>query len=189
MPPVSDRTPERSAVVAVLRTHGLSGHAISQIWGLSREMRSRTRRRGIEYAATVNAETGTTVGTVLSGGENAVDLRPHLTALVRGRRYVQFHTHPGSTSFSDLDVAMLLSWEQMSAIVVVGVDGTWYALSRLGEDTTSARDEAIDTFLIEFDRRRAAPSNLTLRELTHQVWLTIAEGLGLRYDRVQRDES
>lgn len=185
MPPAVDRTPERSAVIAVLRRHGLSGDAISQIWGLSREMRSRTRRRGLEHAAMVNVETGTTVGRVISGEEDAVDLRLHVAAIVRDRRYVQFHTHPGNTSFSDADVAVLLSWDQIQA---VGVDGTWYALSRVDGPKTPAR-KAADAFLSEFNRLRDAHPDLPLRELTHQIWLTIADRLGLRYDRVQRSET
>jgi hypothetical protein len=72
-------------------------------------------------------------------------------------------------------------------MVVVGVDGTWYALSRRGEAGVSAR-EAADAFLIEFDRLKGEHPDLPLRELTHHVWLTIADTLELRYDRVQRSE-
>lgn len=136
----------------------------------------------------LNMETGISVGEVISGGEDAVDLRRHVAAFVRDRRYVQFHTHPGSTSFSDADVAVLLSWEQIQVMVVVSVDGTWYALSRLGEATASAR-EAADAFLIEFDQQKGEQPDLPLRELTHRTWLAIADGLGLRYDRVQGSES
>ena len=185
VPPEHDRSPARSEVVAVLRMHGLTGVAISQLWGLSRDMRPRTRRRGLEYAAMVNADTGTTVGGVISGSEGAVDLRTRLNLLVTGRRYAQLHTYPGSASFSEWDVATLLAWKQIHAMVVVGVDGTWYALSRLGELIASDW-EAADAFLIELDRLERERPDLSLRERTHHVWLRIADSLGLRYDRVQR---
>jgi hypothetical protein len=130
-------------------------------------------------------ETGITVGAVISGGEDAVDMRRHIAACAPGRPYVQLHTHPASTSFSDADVALLLSWDQLRMMVVVGVDGTWYVLSRVKSPTASRR-EAIDAFLIEFDRVADEHSDLPLRERTHRIWLTIADNLGLRYDRVQR---
>jgi hypothetical protein len=183
-----DRSPERTAVVAVLRAHGLTGSAIAQLWTLSRDMRRRTRRRGLEYAAMVNLETGITVGPVISGSDDSVDLRRHIAALVPGRRYVQIHTHPGSTSFSHRDVAMLLSWAQIHVMVVVGVDSTWYVLSRVGALTASA-SEAADAFLIELDRVEDERPGLSLQERTHRVWLAIAGRLGLRYDRVKRSES
>ena len=137
--------------MAMLRRHGLTGSASARLWTLSRTMRSNSRRRGLEYAAMVDAETGEPVGTVISGGEDSVDLRRQLVAFVRGRRYVQFHTHPGSSSFSDADVATLFSWQQIHAMVVVGVDGAWYALSRLDPARATAF-EAAEAFLVEFDR-------------------------------------
>jgi hypothetical protein len=78
----------------------------------------------LEFAAMVDAESGVALRTTISGGEDAVDFRPHITAFARGRRYVQLHTHPGSSSFPDADVATLLSWDQIHAMVIVGVDGT-----------------------------------------------------------------
>lgn len=128
------------------------------------------------------------VGTIISGGEDSVDLRRHIAAFVNGRRYVQFHTHPGNSSFSDADVAVPLSWEQIHAMVVVGIDGAWYASSRLGASRTTAIGAA-EAFLGEFDRLGDEQSDLNLRERTHQVWVTIAGKGALRYDRVQKDDA
>lgn len=172
----------------MLRRHGLSGEVSARLWMLSRTMRRDSRRRGLEYAAMVDAESGVPVGTIISGGEDSVDLRQHIAAFVRGRRYVQFHTHSGNSSFSDADVAVLLSWEQIHAMVVVGVDGAWYASSRLGATKTPAI-EAAESFLAEFDRLGVEQPDLEIRERTHQVWVTIAGNLGLRYDRVQKDDA
>jgi len=173
--------------MAVLRRHGLSGDASARLWTISRTMRRDPRRRGLEYAAMVDVETGVPLGTVISGGEDAVDLRRHIRAFVRGHWYAQFHTHPGSSSFSDADVATLLSWEQIHAMVVVGVDGSWYALSRLGTTSATAINAA-EAFLTEFDRLGEEHPGLPIRERTHRVWLTIADQTGLRYDRVQKDD-
>jgi hypothetical protein len=123
----------------------------------------------------------------MSGDEGGVDIRRHIAGFLPGQRYVQLHTHPGSASFSDADVATLLSWAHMHAMVVVGVDGTWYALSRLGAVTPSARD-AVDMFWIESDRLEREQPGLSVREYTHRVWMAIAGHLGPRYDRVQRSE-
>ena len=78
----------------------------------------------------LDAETGRHIGKVLSGQEDGVNIRPHLEALTLGRRHVQVHSHPGSSAFSDADAAILRYWPDIHAVVVVGVDGGWYALSR-----------------------------------------------------------
>ena len=177
----------RSAVIATLHQHGLARHVGAQLWMLSRTMLPTTRRRGREYAAMLDAESGRMVGTVISGGEDYVDLRPHISMFIKNRQYVQFHTHPGSSSFSDADVATLLSWNQIHVMVVAGVDGTWYALSRLGPTRLSAV-EAAEALLAEMDRLQEERPDSSLRECTHLAWIAIAHRLGLRYDRVQRDE-
>lgn len=178
-----DHTPARADVVRILRAHGLSGAASAQLWQLSRRMRSATRRRGLEHAAMVDAETGDLVGSIITGQEDAVDLYPHLSMLAPAHCYAQFHAHPGSTSFSDVDAFAFLSWDRITAIVVVGVDGTWYALSRFPGGVASPVAVA-DAFLIELDRTRASFSDVSLRERTHRVWSRIARDLGPRYDRV-----
>lgn len=183
----TDHSPSRDAVSRVLRNHGLSGVAIARLWQLSRSMRRDSRRRGIEYAAMVDASTGETVGSVITGRPHSGDLLPHLLALISGHRYVQIHTHPGSSSFSDLDIALLLSWEKIQTMVVIGVDGTWCVLSQVRSPRVAPVDAA-EAFLTELDRIGAEDPDCPLQEQTHMVWLHIAQNLGMQYDRVQKEE-
>ncbi len=170
-----DRAPDSRAVSQVLRGRGLSGQVIARRRTLSREMRRNSRRRGLEYATMVDADSGLPLGRLVSGQEGGVDIRAHLNALTPGRRYVQFHSHPSSSSFSDADAAILLSWPEINTVVVVGVDGSWYVLSRATPSPVSAR-EAVDAYWIE---REAIDAEFG-------GWTRIAGDLGLRHERVQR---
>jgi hypothetical protein len=60
---VSARRPaERSDVIAVLRDHGISGAVATVLWTAARDLRTRTRRRGIEQAVTLDIGDGLPVG-------------------------------------------------------------------------------------------------------------------------------
>ena len=49
-----------------------------------------------------------------------------LRQMAPGRHYVVLHTHPGSTSLSVLDVALLVAQPAVAMVIAVGTDGTWY---------------------------------------------------------------
>jgi len=97
---------ERHDVLAVLRRHGMSGSCAAAIWATARDLIRRTRRRGIEHAATLDTGDATPVGPILTGSATSTDMSPHLRAFRSDRNYVLLHTHPNSTSFSPLDVRM-----------------------------------------------------------------------------------
>jgi hypothetical protein len=94
----------RADVIAALRRHGISGAVAAALWTTARDVRSRTRRRGIEHAVTLDADTGQPVGPVLTGTASSTDLTPHLLALQPNHEYLQLQTHPRSTSFSPDDM-------------------------------------------------------------------------------------
>lgn len=150
-------------------------------------MRRDTRRRGVEFAAMVDAETGAEIGRVLSGTPDGGDIRPHLALMQPGRRYVQMHTHPGNTAPSHIDVLLLLTQEQVQTVAVVGVDGSWYALSRGSSGRVASAHDAAERLVRTLHRLAAAEPSAPLRDRSHRAWLEIAQDLGLRYDRVQRD--
>ena len=136
----------------------------------------------------VDADSGARAGTVLSWAEGDVDIRPHLRLLRPDRQYVQFHTHPGSSSFSDADAAILVAWGLIRAVVVLGVDGAWYVLSRTAAQVATSED-VVGAYWRERNVVDAELAGWTLRERSHAVWTRIADQLGLRYDRVQREDS
>jgi hypothetical protein len=180
---VSERKPaKRSDVIAVLRGHGISGSVAAALWTVARDLRTRTRRRGIEHAITLNIDDGLPVGRMLTGDASRTDLTPHLLALQPDRRYVQLHTHPTSPSFSALDVRILADHPSIGIMIAVGVDGTWYVMSRPPTASLGDRRILYAAFLNELIRLQqagAAPS-----DISHRVMERVAGQHGLRYDRV-----
>ena len=172
---------ERAEVIRVLREHGLTGAAAAEAWTTARELVRDTRRRGIEHAATLDADDGRPIGPVLTGSTSSTDLTPHIERFARGRRYVQIHTHPRSTSFSNLDLLILGSHPSVRAMAVVGVDGAWHVVSRLVETRMENSRALFDGFLQELTRltREHVPE----AERPHAAMLRVAARHNLRYDR------
>jgi Cu/Zn superoxide dismutase len=105
-----NRAQDRSLeALLLLRRHGRRLRTAQTVARLGEALRERTEQTGLEYAALVDDGTGEQVGEVLVGETSHVNLRPHLAALQPGRRYGHVHTHPGSTTFSDLDLGILSS--------------------------------------------------------------------------------
>jgi len=175
---------ERRDVIAALRAHGLSALAAASLWRIARVLLLNSRRRGREYSAMVDAESGVQVGPTLSGQAHQVDIRTHIAARRPGREYGHLHTHPSSGAFSDGDVRVLLSNSELRAIVAVGLDGRWYLMSRSREMSPADLWEASDQFATYF-RRMLNDATMPMTEIPHAVWSSIANDLGLRYDRIE----
>lgn len=155
------------------------------------------RRRQIEYAAMLDVETGEPVGRRLTGTLTRVDIRPHLNAMLRGRQYVQVHTHPKGSPHSPEDAVVLGRNPEITAMVVVGVGGYWYALSdgpgsaprddlRAGAvyGTRKSAFEALE----EVYHAKQDAGDLTSQEAQcqhlHAVWERVASVHHVRYDRL-----
>jgi hypothetical protein len=90
----STRNPaDRADVISALQRHGLSRAVAAELWRIARTLRTNTRRRDIEYAATLDADSGHPVGSVLTGTTSSTDLTPHLRAFQAGHAYVQLHAN------------------------------------------------------------------------------------------------
>ncbi len=87
--------------------HGITEKAARTVIRLGEALRVRTLRSGVEFAAMVDAGTGTRVGRIIGGTSHQVDIGLHLDVLKPDRLYVHLHTHPASSSFSDLDASSL----------------------------------------------------------------------------------
>jgi hypothetical protein len=132
----------------------------------------------------VDAESGIQVGPTLSGQAHQVDIWTHIAARRAGREYGHLHTHPSSGAFSDGDVRVLLSNRELRAIIAVGLDGRWYVMSRSGGIAPADPWDASDQFATQF-RRMLDDATMPMTEVPHAVWSSIANGLGLRYDRIE----
>ena len=193
-----------SAVERMLTSHGVSERTQRTLREIGAELRQRSASTGDERAAMVSNRTGRRLGRILRGEPNRVDISPHIAAMVPDHPYVQLHTHPGSASasFSERDAFNVVGVPGIEVMVVVGVDGAWYVLSRADDFAVPesernrqrrllevfnafwnhlnalkpSHDERVNTG--EFDDAQARHA------LTHEVWVLIAPGLRLRYDRV-----
>lgn len=145
-----------------------------------------------EYAAMFDLRTGGVVGTVSVGVGREVDVTEQFRVLRPDRPYLAFHTHPGGTPFSLLDVKTFLEHPMVTAIAVLTRDGRWNVKARQRMtppgDLTNALTRIAQTFaqLRPHYQAQAARGALTgetaLAALLHQLWCEVAGPIGLRYD-------
>ncbi|HEY7066034.1 MAG TPA: hypothetical protein VII06_31470 [Chloroflexota bacterium] len=194
-PTPADHGPDRLLEFhATLQRHRLSARTIRTVARIGEALRQRTAATGVEWSAMIDTATAARVGPILSGGEAYVDLDAQFAALDWRGQYLAIHTHPNSTSFSDVDGGTLASNPPLRTIVVVGRNGTWYVLSKLpGRPTPNALDVRL-AYLQQL--RTIVPKYRTLvqsgqidaveawRQQTHEAWELVALDLRLRYDRV-----
>lgn len=184
------------ALSAALRRHGLSRRAATEARRLGEELRHATVATGDEFGGALDAATGVRVGDAVRGTPEGVHLGPIYARMVPGRRYAVAHTHPANSSFSPEDgVILVVRAVETKVMLLVGGDGTWYALSRtpaalLPEPArlVAVWEEAADRLDGEFEALVAAGAvtpEAAWRQQSHRIWLGIAPGLGLRYDRVE----
>ncbi len=167
----------------MLRAHGLSGAAAAAVWAAARKLVARTRRRGVEYADTLDAFDGEPVVLTIGSTIASTDLTPHLAKLRPDREYVQVHTHPASTSFSYRDLARLVDRRAIIVMVVVGLDGTWHVVSRAEAFSETHPSAIVESFLGELER--LASEQVAVAERSHRATQRMAARYGLRYDRVR----
>jgi len=111
-------------VQSALIDHGLSEYAAHAAHRTGVDLAFRTRASRREWAALVDVESGADAGSLVEGGRRGVAITPLLAATVRGRTYVQIHSHPASTAFSLDDVLLLNDHRQIGVVAVVGTDAT-----------------------------------------------------------------
>jgi len=175
-------TPERRDVIDVLKGHGVSGAATARAWDEARRLVSETRRRGIEHAVTLDAESGAPIGARLTGTRSSTDLRAYIARFQAGREYLQLHTHPGNTSFSANDLTVFVTQPGIRTMAVVGLDRAWHVVSRATEQVSMNRRDTVDAFLTELARLEAAGAAFEQRP--HRAMLRVSAQRGLRYDRL-----
>jgi hypothetical protein len=141
------------------------------------------------------ADTGERVGGVERGERKSVNLAPLLRLMRPSGAYAVVHTHTSDGAFSDGDTLLLFLRPLVRAIVVVGVRGTVYAMSRSPDWIRPSFDDLAQAYWDAFrslQRRtddaiaaRAVPRWKAESEQVHSVWVGIAAQFGLRYTRVE----
>jgi hypothetical protein len=160
----------------------MSGVIAGELWRAAHHLSSETRRRGLERAQTFDTATGEAIGVPLTGSATGTDISRHILAFQPGCTYVSLHTHPNSTSFSDSDVQVLAGHAALISMIAVGVDGTWFVMSRDGEASVTVARTITTDYLIELSRLRQARVPLT--ECPHLIMEHIVARHGWLYDRV-----
>jgi hypothetical protein len=157
-------------------------------------LRARTIRDQVEYGATFDLDSGHAIGGILMGEGNDLDIYSHLALLEPTHHYVTLHTHPASRPPSLQDGAVLSAHLLICSLMIVGANGTWYALSRQPGVPQVSEREAREMIGAAFMIVRAGAlaaqqahgwtDEQTLDVLLHSLWSRIAPRLGLRYDRL-----
>lgn len=195
--PLIDRLVSLGASVAAARAVFREGKRLARL----------TRRpTGIEYGQTIDIASGKLLGPDLRGewsdrNKNSISFRPHLRLIEQHggkHRYVQVHSHPQSTAPSDLDVAILVAHHALQAMVVAGVNGTWYLVAKDSREPPPVDYDSGDragalfrrTFLEllplvdeAIEAGRVTTHEDALRLHTHLTWERIAGPLNLQYHR------
>jgi hypothetical protein len=176
----------------LLQRHGAEAEASDLIARAGHAIREQARATGLEHAASFDLASGSLVGPLRSGHETDVDIAEQIAAMPADRRHICVHTHRLSTSFSDMDVALLLVNIQVHTIAAIGADGRWYFLSKEPGGHSARAVTAVRAFRTAFEQM--APTYLAaaetgafsreeaLRRLLHTLWCMIAAPLHLRYD-------
>jgi hypothetical protein len=183
------------AVVGLLRGHGVPAAAATKIAQAGDQLRQRTAAVNVEFASLFEWDSGAIVGVPLVGGEDRIDLAPQMAALRPGRRYVQLHTHPGSSSFSHHDLSILLRHPELRMMAIVGQHGSWYILSRRRGQPLASEADGLDLWHVHY-AEVAEPNDplirlgmLTEREALrrelHETMRRLAPEIGLRYDHLE----
>jgi hypothetical protein len=182
-------------VVALLRGHGVPARAAPPIARAGERLQERTAQSGLEYAALFESDTGTQVGPVLEGQQDQVNLEYHTALLQPGRRYVHLHTHPGDSSFSHHDLAILLRYPELRTMGIVGLNGSWYLLSKRRGQPTAREQDGLDLWHVHYARAAEPNDKLVrlgiltepqaLRREVHETMTRLAPELGLRYDHLE----
>jgi hypothetical protein len=187
-------TDGRRRFTAMLRRHGVRGATAQATHRISTELVRLTRQTEREFAGAVDIDSGAALPDILGGGQDEVDLSEQLAAMAPEHRYIQIHTHPGDSSFSETDIAIVLSHPVLAAMVVLGQDGAAYLLSktliRQSAPFLTVVVEWNRAFYATFGRYEAMVRNGELTERgamrlhTHAVTRTIARRFRLRYSRI-----
>lgn len=185
--------PQETSFTRLAQEHGISRNTAFMVEKIGEDIRQRTIRHGVEYAAMVDMDSGEMLGEILGGQQSAVDISKHIRQMKPGKKYVQIHTHPRSSSFSAEDIMLLYRYD-IGAMAVFGADGRKYIMSKVADvienlwEIKEAYDnevQALKQKYIDLIASGMMTEEEAWKEHTHEVWLNIAAKLGFKYSRLK----
>ncbi|NPV69751.1 MAG: hypothetical protein HPY55_03760 [Firmicutes bacterium] len=147
----------------------------------------------------VDTQDGGLLGAFLEGDDSSVYMAQHINQMVAGKRYIQIHTHTSRSSLSYQDATLLYYHggpeRNIQSVYVVGCDETRYLLSRqTGKKIAEAwrikvvwiaeRDRLTPKWIAKV-RSGETTEEQAWKEHSHEIWVNIANRLGLMYDRLE----
>lgn len=183
----------KAAVQRLLLAHRIPVTTARKLQTMAESVQVQAMQTGLEYAFSLDIETGQMAGEICPGAATEVDITEQIAAMNDHARYVSLHTHGGSTAFSDVDVDLLLRNRLIVTIAAVGADGTWHLLSKLPGVKTADATIAVaglqrsivrlSPIYLALAESGAATREEALQQMLHTIWQLVARPLGLRYDR------
>jgi hypothetical protein len=177
----------------VLSNYSVNQSTIDKIIRYRKLTRRLTALYGIEYAIMLNIDTGSRVGEIIEGGRHEADVNQHLLLLNKQSRYLQMHSHPRSSTISLDDLILVLAYNEIKAMVVVGANRWTYLLIKV-ED---APNHGYINTLIQQEFQTLRPKykkmlakgrlseNRISDMMLHEVMVKVTPSLGLRYFKLR----
>ncbi len=182
-------------IVRFLIGIGIADHVAPIIAKRGEFLRRRMARSGgrTEFASAFDAVTGRSLGRILAGTGVEIDVSAYFAAMEPTRGYIIMHTHPGGAPPSIRDVVTFYEEPTLNHSLVVGADGTWYALTRVAQESRLTPYDARLLIAVAYARWRpdfeaAAQSGQLSRQaalaaLLDKLWRSLGPALGVGYDR------
>lgn len=115
----------------ILANYNVNHKTIQAINVVRKQLRHSTKLKEIEFAAMFELNSGIRVNGIIAGEETQADILKHLNLLQTSKKYIQIHTHPKNSTFSLDDLILLLEYDEISSMVVVGKDRVTYVLIKV----------------------------------------------------------
>jgi len=145
-----------------------------------------------ELASAFDAVTGRSLGRILAGTGVEIDVSAYFAAMKSARGYIIMHTHPGGAPPSIQDVVTFYEERALTHSLIVGADGTWYALARAAQEARLTPYDARLLIAVAYARWRPQfEAAVRSRQLSRQearaalldkLWRSLGPALGLGYD-------
>jgi hypothetical protein len=149
-----------------------------------------------EYLLAVDAKTGKAVYNKVAGSGDVVQFPQQLIDILdnaSARSILLVHNHPGSSSFSDADVGVLVRFDSVNGLLISGHDGTKYYIGKLPNTHKISQSLFVAEYQKFMNKHFRHFNDLVVtgrmtpkqawKEHSHKLMEDIAQSFGLEYRR------
>jgi hypothetical protein len=192
----SGGSPDEQAGLSAIPIAGISTTAKSGIAQAMSDVLAHGLKTNTECLLAVDAKTGKAVYNKVAGSGDVVQFPQQLIDTLdnaSARSILLVHNHPGSSSFSDADVGVLVRFDSVNGLLISGHDGTKYYIGKL-PNTGKVRESLLAAEYQKFRmkyygyyKRQVDLGKMTAtqawKEHSHKIMEDLAQSLGLEYRR------